>query len=85
MIKTIEAIVDESGNVRLLTKVKLPENRRAIVTILDERPFISEPEEIRPPKRSRVSDSEVLSVWADRPETSQEIATTIRRQNRNRK
>lgn len=33
MIRTIEAIVDEHGRVRLLEKVRLPEARRALVTI----------------------------------------------------
>lgn len=38
MIRTIEAIVDEHGRVRLLEKVRLPEARRALVTILEEAP-----------------------------------------------
>ena len=38
MIRTIEAIVDEKGGVRLLEKVALPEARRALVTILEEDP-----------------------------------------------
>lgn len=36
MIRTIEAIVDEQGNVRLLDAIHLPTARRALVTILDE-------------------------------------------------
>ncbi len=40
MIQTLEAIVDTSGKVNLLTEIRLKENRRAIVTILDEQPLI---------------------------------------------
>jgi hypothetical protein len=36
MIRTVEAIVDPSGNVRLLEDVQLPGPRRAILTILDD-------------------------------------------------
>ena len=38
MIRIIEAIVDEHGHVRLLEEIRLPELRRALVTILDEAP-----------------------------------------------
>ena len=38
MIRTVEAIVDEHGHVRLLEEVGLPEARRALVTILEEAP-----------------------------------------------
>ena len=38
MIKTVEAIVDEKGNVKLLEQVRLGVPRRALVTILDEKP-----------------------------------------------
>jgi len=37
-IKTVEAIVDEEGNVKLLEQVRLGVPRRALVTILDEKP-----------------------------------------------
>ena len=40
MIRTIEAVVDEQGTVRLLDTVTLPHGRRALVTILDEPPAI---------------------------------------------
>ena len=39
MIQTIEAVIDEHGNVRLLEPVQLPAARRALVTILEERPI----------------------------------------------
>ena len=38
MIQTIEAIIDENGKVQLLESVRLPEARRALVTILEEEP-----------------------------------------------
>jgi hypothetical protein len=38
MIRTVEAVIDEQGNVRLLEPVQLPAARRALVTILEEQP-----------------------------------------------
>ncbi len=38
MIQTVEAIIDQNGNVRLLEAVKLTALRRALVTILEEEP-----------------------------------------------
>lgn len=38
MIKTVEAIIDENGNVTLLEPVHPPGSRRALVTILEESP-----------------------------------------------
>ncbi len=38
MIQTVEAIIDQNGNVRLLEAVKLTASRRALVTILEEEP-----------------------------------------------
>ncbi len=38
MIKTVEAVIDEHGNVRLLEPVRPGQTRRALVTILDEQP-----------------------------------------------
>ena len=37
MIRTVEAEIDEQGNVRLLKPVRLPARRRALVTILGDR------------------------------------------------
>ena len=42
MIRTIEAVVDPSGNVRLLEEVQLPGPRRALVTILEDAPRSAE-------------------------------------------
>ena len=36
MIKTVEAVIDEKGHVRLLEAINLPAARRALVTILEE-------------------------------------------------
>jgi len=42
MIQTLEAIVDEAGKVKLLTEIRLKESRRALVTILEEEPKVSD-------------------------------------------
>ena len=44
MIRTVEAVVDEQGNVQVLEPVCLPAARRALVLILDDRPVASAPE-----------------------------------------
>jgi hypothetical protein len=36
MIRTVEAVVEADGRVRLLEHVRMPGARRALVTILDE-------------------------------------------------
>ncbi|MGH2543889.1 MAG: hypothetical protein ACRDIB_13890 [Ardenticatenaceae bacterium] len=41
MHRTLEALVDEQGNVRLLEPIQLPKASRALVTILEEEPEIS--------------------------------------------
>jgi len=41
MIRTVEATIDEQGNVKLLEPVKLPSVRRALVTILEDAPVVS--------------------------------------------
>ena len=41
MIRTIEATVDEQGNVKLLEEVTFPSARRALVTILDDPAVVS--------------------------------------------
>ena len=44
MIRTVEAIIDEDGVVRLLENVRLPSARRALVMILEEDPVLHLPE-----------------------------------------
>lgn len=39
MFQTIEAVIDEQDNVRLLEPIQLPAGRRALVTILDYEPI----------------------------------------------
>ena len=38
MNRTVEAVIDEQGTVRLLEKIHLPSARHAIVTILEDKP-----------------------------------------------
>ena len=44
MIQTVEAIIDQNGNVHLLEAIKLATVKRALVTILDEEPTNAIPE-----------------------------------------
>jgi hypothetical protein len=39
MLKTIEAVTDQDGRLRILEPVKLPKLRRVIITILNEEPL----------------------------------------------
>lgn len=82
MIQTLEAVVDEKGNVSLLKKLRLNESRRALVTILDEASNEVKGQNFAKAKVQPVSDEDVLSVWANRKESAQEIARGIRENNR---
>ena len=42
MIQTLEAVVNENGKIELLDEISLRKRRRALVTILDEEPKISD-------------------------------------------
>jgi hypothetical protein len=44
MIRTVQAVIDEQGNVRLLEPVHLPSARRALVTILEDGQVADAPE-----------------------------------------
>jgi hypothetical protein len=44
MIKTVEAVFDERGQVSLLEPVQLPAGRRALLMILEEEPALHVPE-----------------------------------------
>jgi hypothetical protein len=44
MLRTVEAVIDEQGNVRLLEAVQLTAARRALVTILEDAPTAGVPE-----------------------------------------
>lgn len=61
MIKTVEAVIDEHGNVRLLERVRPGGVRRALVTILDERPTD------RPSETALLSEAALAEDW-ERPE-----------------
>lgn len=37
-MRTVEAIIGKTGKVKLLKEIRLPESRRALLTILDEEP-----------------------------------------------
>lgn len=82
MIQTLEAVVDEEGKIKLLTEIHLKESRRALVTILDEKPKVSPEPSVEMPTNESVSDEEVLGVWAHRKQSAQEIAREICRKNR---
>ena len=61
MIRTIEAVIDERGNVKLLEPVRPGGVHRALVTILEERPA-DQPAEI-----ALMSEPALAEDW-DRPE-----------------
>jgi len=61
MIRTVEAVIDEHGNVQLLEPVHLPAARRALVTILEERPGAGVPES------ALLSEAALAEDW-NRPE-----------------
>ena len=61
MIRTIEAVVDEQGNVRLLESVRFSTARRALVTILEEAPVVN------PPETALLSEQALSKDW-NRPE-----------------
>ena len=44
MLRTVEAVIDEQGNVHLLEAVQLTAARKALVTILEDAPVASVPE-----------------------------------------
>ena len=41
MVWTVEAVIDEQGRVKVLEPVHLSATRRALVTILEEKPVLS--------------------------------------------
>ena len=61
MLQTVEAMIDETGNVRLLDPLHLSSVRRALVTILDDsRPAAG-------PETALLSESALAADW-NRPE-----------------
>ena len=61
MIRTIEATIDEQGNVKLLEPVKLTSTRKALVTILEDAP------EVAVNETTLLSEPALAKDW-DRPE-----------------
>ena len=61
MIRTVEAVIDEHGRVRLLEPVCPSTARRALVTILDERPVAGTAES------ALLSEAALAQDW-NRPE-----------------
>jgi hypothetical protein len=64
MIRTLEAVIDESGRVSLLEQVKLSRARRALVTVLEEAPAVS------PGESALLSETALAKDWS-RPEEDQ--------------
>ena len=61
MIRTVEAVINEQGQVSLLEPVHLSAMRRALVTILEEKPVI------RVPETALLSEPALAKDW-NRPE-----------------
>jgi len=61
MIQTVEAVIDEQGNVHLLKPIRVPSARRALVTILEEDPGV------RAPDSALLSEKALAEDW-NRPE-----------------
>jgi hypothetical protein len=61
MIKTVEAVIDPNGDVKLLESVPLSGSRRAPVTILDEEPAAY------PNETALLSEAALARDW-NRPE-----------------
>ena len=60
MLRTVEAIIDERGNIHLREPVRLSAARRALVTILDDEPLIA-------PETALLSEAALAEDW-NRPE-----------------
>ncbi|MFQ5813231.1 MAG: hypothetical protein ACE5I2_08605 [Anaerolineae bacterium] len=63
MLRTIEAVIDEQGSVHLLEPIRLPAERRALVTILE---LEYEPA-INIPETALLSEPALAEDW-NRPE-----------------
>lgn len=59
MIRTVEAVIDERGEVFLQEAIALPATYRALVTILEEEPRSDEP--------ARLSEAALAEDW-NKPE-----------------
>lgn len=61
MLQTLEAVIDEHGNIRVLENIQLPQGHRVLVTILDEAP------RIRVDEITLLSEAALAEDW-NRPE-----------------
>jgi hypothetical protein len=61
MLRTVEAVIDEHGNVHLLEAIQLPAARKALVTILEDAPDAGVPE------TALLSEQALAKDW-DQPE-----------------
>jgi len=61
MIRTLEAVIDEQGVVRLLEDIHLPSARRALVTVLEDEPVG------HPAETALLSEKALAEDW-NRPE-----------------
>jgi hypothetical protein len=61
MLRTVEAVIDEQGNVHWLEAVQLTAARKALVTILEDAPVASIPE------TALLSEQALAKDW-DQPE-----------------
>jgi len=61
MIRTLEAVIDEHGVVRLLEDIHLPAGRRALVTVLEDEPVG------HPAENAALSEAALAEDW-NRPE-----------------
>ena len=61
MLRTVEAVIDEHGNVRLLEALQLPAARKALVTILEDDP------ETKISEAALLSEQTLARDW-DQPE-----------------
>lgn len=61
MIRTLEAIIDEHGAVRLMETIQLPAARRALVTVLEDEPIA------HPAESALLGEAALAADW-NRPE-----------------
>ena len=68
-MQTVEAIIDANGIVRLLTDIRLTKERRAIVTILDEEPKESRPDDKAAERKKKLvaafKEAEKIGLFKD--------------------
>ena len=61
MVRTVEAVIDQRGEVRLLEPIQLPDARRALVVVLEDSPVEA------PHETALLSEAALAEDW-NRPE-----------------